>query len=629
MQNNKLTLLLDQPPRWTLCFLLLLKLTGISIHVIDKDSVRKFPEWNKAIKSGKIQLTPPLIMAPFHSQAIAQAEHIVMQCKSHKGIQGLQEILSDTHADILVKKILAEDLLRFLFILSIANESKKTFLFSPKNIELIYLCQKYGFIDELKNLNTNKIIMFGRCISHFLNTFKKWAKYITRRLAISNNKIDAQPIKTKKHTQRISFALNTSWLMKFQGPRKFDFIIDNKNILKKDILFLREYQSTRDNLIQEENADYVFFNTSDSSIKLLNKKIISIDDKTRFNLLKILSLSLASQFEALNRALIIAFDELIHSENLSQNTSLKVYIYTNKEDTNQIAKNICLRKHNIESLSYPLFIGSPAIFAKEGSRNDSKDIIWYGLNPNYMLLYSKDAINSHKKHTQDVQNYLSWGSPFSQMIQNLDRVALRKKYLKLNSNPAIIISIFDTTYIDSPLCRTNYTHGIMFLEHIYQISCTENCHIFFKPSKNDNHFVDPSYIWFSDSLGQKLINVRRKLQKRNNVTLLPETADPTEVIAISDLTITDGLSSPTADALCANIPAFWYDPDHSHHGYPFDFTSFIIHGPSDLSKTVQDLIKNKTLHKNINKNEYFEKFISNNIENNFIDKFRALILKYN
>ena len=63
--------------------------------------------------------------------------------------------------------------------------------------------------------------------------------------------------------------------------------------------------------------------------------------------------------------------------------------------------------------------------------------------------------------------------------------------------------------------------------------------------------------WFHEK-GFNIVRLRHELNLLPNAVMLDDNSDVVELIGISDIVFTNCFSSPTADALLANIPAFWY-----------------------------------------------------------------------
>jgi len=111
----------------------------------------------------------------------------------------------------------------------------------------------------------------------------------------------------------------------------------------------------------------------------------------------------------------------------------------------------------------------------------------------------------------------------------------------------------------------------------------------FKPSKNAAFFLDS---YWSDKKGDEVVRLRRKFEQLENTTMLLDSDDVIDVISVSDVVFTNSFSSPTADALLANIPAFWYQAktDVSFSNYN-KVPNLVVNGYSNLVTQVNKMLQ--------------------------------------
>ncbi|MCZ4282344.1 hypothetical protein O4H49_16275 [Kiloniella laminariae] len=631
MPLKKYTLLFIFPPKWAFTILIALTKIGFTVAFLDRKGMRRHPQWKNAIeKKILIQITQQP-MKPFHSMGIAQAEHIITQLSNTREIRFLKKATDDKKADVIPKRLLAEKFLILFYALSTAKKlSHQSYVVSFEAIRLNQLCQKWGTAEKI---SIEKDAIIGADSSTLLATLrlislsKKIIQTINRLIYLCYNILFTSKKTTPRAPQKIAISLGFPWQLKFNGPRAFHFLVDDQVLKKEDVLFCDEINISKNTLNEHRSHGWNFHEYYQNSTSILSKKqvlLLNSELKIIFNLwIK----SAFASLDEISLSLIILGDEFISAIYLKQSTHTKVYVYTNKDYANQFAKNLALRYVGISSIWYPLFIGSPAIFDKTDSPHDKKEILWYGQNPTHMFLYSKAAADSHITHNQGTQHYHYHGPIFAELIIN--------KILSHTTNDtpeskehSLKISVFDTTYINSQICPTNYQHAITFLEDIYDLAQTFPMYGFnIKPSKPDSYFLSDTSLWASPKLGKKIVGNRKKLSTLHNVYLFSDNKDPIELIAESDVIITDGLSSPTADALSVGKKAFWYDPTHSHHGYPFDQAGFVAHGRNELKNKIQDLLNqpHEEYKTELRNNIYFKNFISPRINPGSLNKLRRTI----
>ena len=631
MNKLNITLLFISPPKWALIFFLLLNKIGIKVLFTDKKGMKQYPNWKEAINKKKLTQIVQPAMAPYHSNAINQAEYIINSLSDTREIHFLRKITKDSKTDILPKRLLAEKFLTFFHSLDILNsQPSEGYIVSFEAIRLNSLCTKLGTAKGIK-------IPFGRIIGAnsvslsilmiVISYIKRVGPLFIRSLYLTYNAAAISKKTPSKLPQTVAIALGFPWQMKFTGPRIFHFLVDDHILKKENVIFCDEIKLNAEQLAFYSEKGWHFLPYHQTSQAILRNKSVRLSS-SQIKLISCLwRASIFANSEEVHQSLKILGDEFISAIYLKQTTSTKVYVYCNKDHTNQFARNIALRSLGISSVWYPLFIGSPAIFKKASSPHDPKEILWYGQNPSHLFLYSKAAVESHKKHNQDVKDYHYYGSLFGDLIMKRKKDTNKIPSSSQNNNEKVIC-IFDTTYIDYHLCPTSFEHALAFLADIYFLAQQFPKYIInIKPSKPDSYFVSHTSLWASPKIGRKIINKRKELSLLANVNFFSDNTDPIDLIANSDVIITDGLSSPTADALSIGKKAFWYDPTHSHHGYPFDIAGFISHGKNELIAKVQALLDktDEQFIEELNRNLYFKKNITPNLKVNALNELRKTI----
>ena len=92
----------------------------------------------------------------------------------------------------------------------------------------------------------------------------------------------------------------------------------------------------------------------------------------------------------------------------------------------------------------------------------------------------------------------------------------------------------------------------------------------------------------------KIVELRQKFNELPNAVLLSDRKDVIEVISVSDIVVTNCFSSPTADALLAGVPAFWYQArtDVSFSIYN-EVPGLIVRGYKNLVLKINELISDE------------------------------------
>jgi len=132
------------------------------------------------------------------------------------------------------------------------------------------------------------------------------------------------------------------------------------------------------------------------------------------------------------------------------------------------------------------------------------------------------------------------------------------------------------------------------LEDIINLSKSNPDSLFLlKPSKPDNFFLEG---FWSGKNGYEIVALRSKFNKLSNAFILSDSSDVVELISISDVVFTHCFSSPTADAILANIPSFWYQSRNDVSYSPYnEIPGLVIFGLDNLHSMMHD-IKNKNFN---------------------------------
>jgi hypothetical protein len=189
--------------------------------------------------------------------------------------------------------------------------------------------------------------------------------------------------------------------------------------------------------------------------------------------------------------------------------------------------------------------------------------------------------------------YKDIGNIFSEKIaeikNNNQYVENLKEQYSIEKNQKVV-SIFDTTYISISKFYSNYDEAQYFLKDAIRLAeSMPNCTFLFKPSKDSSFFL---VSYWADEKGVDIVQLRHKFDQLSNAFMLSDSDDVIDVISVSDVVFTNSFSSPTADALLARVPAFWYQAktDVSFSVYN-KVPGLVVNGYKDLSVQVNKMLQ--------------------------------------
>ncbi len=582
-----------------------------------------------------------------HGLAIEQTEIIYKHLKDKKIAEILSDLYGTKETNLAFKKVLLSEIFKCIYINQYLSDEKKKqknsteIIFVPFDYNL-YEKMIYGYGNyDLKPLDTIKlhklylhilplIKMCHNVIWHLVASF-----YLYSKIAL----LYFKSLSAKENPQKIHFRfaipIDQESQIKFKGKRSFDFLLDHKEINKKNTVFILNYPVSGDFLSEYQERGYQLLNTKD---------IFSIRHGTKFHFSGKL---LCHTFWAVSKMLftgssclqfLICFMHGIRIflkwNIIFTQISTNNYIYTNQEGFTQILINILVRKQGGATWNYSSFIGGGALYAIDNNNfKDYRHILWAYLNSDNFLAVNEDVINYNRLHLQAVQRYHNIGSIYSEMVRDSIGQTKKNKIVKHFFKQEIgkqtkILSFFDTSFIDSEDAVTTFQDAIDFYRDIIKlISDHSDIFVIIKPSRDESSFVSPHSQWSSLKRGKEIIRLWNDLKEHSNVCWAGHAGDNTDIMTGSDGVITHCLSSPTTEALGAKKRAIWYESKDKHRGLIYDqIPDLIAHGYQELTENLKYLLYDVSDDKY---SDYLDKYIRSKIEYQLdglaLTRFRRLI----
>lgn len=398
-----------------------------------------------------------------------------------------------------------------------------------------------------------------------------------------------------KEAYKYAISIPFPWAVKFKGAREFTFLVDDKIIKKNEVIFLVEYPEKREFYRHYSSLGYFLgdAHSVSSILDLIKPSTLKIESDFP-NVVRLCLCPKGENF--IYQALISLMSSRISWAIISKKYQFENYIYFNKEGPSQISANIFFKSTGIQSHAYSQFIGGCYQVCGDKSIFDNRNVHWSFLNPDYFYLNNNAMVDSMALHYQDNVRYINIGNIFSEKILEIKENLIHLEKIKKNhgiNKLTKVITIFDTTYIQSQGVYSNYDEACCFLIDIIKLAKTfPNCTFLFKPSKSDAHFINKKRYW-ADEEGVNIVRLRYEFAKLSNSIMLNDFDDVIDLISVSDIVVTNSFSSPTTDALLANVPACWYQAktDVSFSNYE-KIPNLVIQGYSELIKHISNVIKN-------------------------------------
>ncbi len=534
-----------------------------------------------------------------HTRALESAERIVDGMANKSVITSMSRLYGDDEVVLVFKKELADRLVvltsiqEYLFRQhgSSLSSSQGMWLLLGDQLESFKLLKKHGeeilFPDVVKIVKPISSFLAQKNIFSAIKLAMIFLAYFLHLAAQSVRKSNQVRKKMK-----YAVSLSNPLFEKFKGPREFTFIVDDVLIKREEVAFLVEYPRVNSFFESyQKNGYHLFAASTTKTIKQLFECSTLVPLTEFLNVLPLLYRSWKYSYirEAVNCLLLTR----LHWARVTAKVTFENYIYCNKEGKHQIAANIFFRNLGISTWNYSQFVGGPYQVDNSATSFDGRHVLWSFMNCEYFLVNNDAMLQSMKKQHQHVCNYKVIGNIFAEMIKELGHEKERIESPVLREvlhrqEYGQVVAVFDTSYVDiaDTGMYSSYEEAEAFLSDVIRLAEANVKKLFlFKPSKDDNWFVDKAFVWSSPEKGEKVVKLREFFSKLSNTLLLNDSVDPVEVIAISDVVITNCFSSPTADALSTGKPAFWYKSRDDVHGYPLDkINGLVAHGYSELQE---------------------------------------------
>ncbi|MDP2685117.1 MAG: polysaccharide biosynthesis PFTS motif protein [bacterium] len=524
-------------------------------------------------------------------------------------LKKVSEEFTNINYHFVFKKELIDELSNAFYVYDIAKEQ------SLDNVKVSIIDYRFfqynSFLDVTSSLEQFKppfLIQLPEIFNYNFLILRSKIKLILIYLyivfIIIGNRFRNTTIKTYKIAVLIK---NIRHQFKANG-KYFDFIIDRKSIYPEDVLFI-EMEAVAASF-KNQVSDYSF--TGDLSFKNLKnygKRIVLVKQLSKY--FKMIAYALLSQKSLFfTKGVTSIFLNSLRWENIMVNYSFEHFITFNDESSSHIARNIILNNHHIETWYYAHSAAMGYVSEIPNSQIDKRHILWTYLYYDHYVAWNTAMVNFILKHPVNFKNTHVVGCLWSQFIVQNRTLDKQKE-----------IVVFDTSYID------NIKEGIQFYLDIVEYGLkNKNVKITFKPKKKITDYIPGKY-FYGTSDYHKIQDIYNQIKDIPNISIDEFDGDSYFLISNADLVITHAISSPSIEAISAQIPALYYDPANKYANTIYStLPALVVCNKEELWKQIDNLI-------NIRPEDYrqfihmhYKGVVDDYFDGHGIDRFRNLLL---
>jgi hypothetical protein len=396
------------------------------------------------------------------------------------------------------------------------------------------------------------------------------------------------------------YAIDQPFQAKFRGGRRFTFLLDGATLHEKNTAFVVHPSAEGEWMEEARREGYLVFSRQAlaSTRALLREPPSRAATRGLARVLRAIMVRPGSAAWLVEMALLAVRTHLGVAK-LAEHVRFTNYVYTNQDGLDQRWHNVMVRRLGGRSWNYVLSIGAGHLTEGGTDLAGMRDPLGRHRlhafqNPDDFVVPCHQLVSYHQRHRQRVRAYHDVGNIFSELILGVgagERRASRREWFGGAADDARVIAWFDTSYVEEPLSPARFDEAVMWYDDILRLAdLRPDFRMLIKPSKADWYFTDPAFQWSHPS-GAAVVDRWQRLAAHPRVHFAGSEADPSAVVAASDLTITFCYSSPTAEALGARRRGLWYEPKERWRGTLYDKHPLLVaHGFAELEAALRRLL---------------------------------------
>lgn len=396
-----------------------------------------------------------------------------------------------------------------------------------------------------------------------------------------------------------------------------DFLIDGEMIKKEDAVFHSYSKLSKNEQEYLARRQLTFFDDSEAFISFSEiGRIIPAYLLLIFSIFKENSTTLKTSLKGLYFYVIW--------DSLARNIKFDNYITYSIYEIKSIFRNIVFEAHGCTTYQFMDSTNFGYFFTNTKTKGKKSFLLGF-LYGDYLIVWNDEIINFLKFVHCQFEHYVNLGCFWSEHVRMISereiKMTISEKLESSNYRPGMmIISVFDSTASDD--AHTTYSDAIGFLQGIYSLMQDIPDAFFVLKEKNLR-----SYHKVMSAKYQEINALYEKFDDFTRCLVIGKKANPSEIIAMSDLTISSPFTSTTFEAVSARKKALWYDASGKfRQSYYDNVPGLVCHTYEELLTRVKDLLFETSDEKY---GHYLETHIKGKIESYLdgkaITRFRTLL----
>ncbi len=564
---------------------------------------------------------------------------------SESVIKRSAKLYENSNIELVYKKDLHKELSRFYFLNYFMHELSKIYgekriYFSPSNGIDVYRtdgCEVYDYFRFEKRAKEKGASLFdaGEVRFPFLSKALSYNKAILRQ-ALTRIKISALLLwasgramfnglaKTRAGGEYKYAIMISSPIRQFGNHiQKIDFLIDEDLIKKKDAVFVAN------NRLNKRHKEY-----------LENNSLNYIDDVDRFvswgEVKKVFPFCLSLLFrfkttqEVMTSALKAAYF-YVRWKAFTREVKIKRFITHADFGVQSIARNIVLSGSGTRTFYYMDSANFGCFFTPAGSetvqyRHNLFGFLFY----DYFVGWNDKVIEYFKNCKCRIKEHINCGCFWAEHVRDIKEgrisSSFREKLAEYGYRDDLkLVSVFDSTFHDASV--TTYDDGIQFLKGILRL-LKEMPDIFVVIKEKKARHVHKRM----SARALEVAETYAALESHPNCFCVKvaedEWTNASEMIALSDLTISFPYTSTSFEAVSAGERALWYDASDKFRGTFYDeIPDLVCHDYRQLFVTVHRLLWETSEEEyNTFLSTHVKRALESHLDSKAISRFRDLLV---